>query len=345
MKARWCIAKMRVGVAIVAILAFCFPSAQAQDFSGIFNAIGGVFKSIGVVDLYNFAKNRDTTFYKSPPGTFDICLTMNLAGSRQSTWGSESEKNSKFRSHISSDNMVNSTISVGYKGIALGYTFNPFSSNKNSKDYRFTLTLHGNFLGLDLAYYKINSFSGYSKLGNEKYSIPYGDPSMKLFLLNTYMVFNHRHYSYPAGVNLSYIQTRSSGSLIAGVTFSNNRTNVTSVGFDEPSLKINSKMVSIGAGYGYNYVPCRNMLFAFMLMPKFVVYDSSYIDVDTYDIKQTFKRPELTYSASVGIVKWMGNVYAGITALADGYESHHTSTGFRLLQVQWHVHAHLGVNF
>ena len=51
------------------------------------------------------------------------------------------------------------------------------------------------------------------------------------------------------------------------------------------------------------------------------------------------------YSGSIGIVKWMGHVYTGITALADGYESHHTSTGFRLLQMQWHVHAHLGVNF
>ena len=345
MTARGRFAGLKVWIVVTAILVLGLPRAHAQDFSGIFNAVGSVFKSIGVVDLYAFAKNRDTTFYMSPPGDISVCVSMNLAGSRQSTWGSESSKNSKFRSHISSDNMVNSSITVGYKGIALGYTFNPFATKSASKDYRFTLTLHGNFLGLDFAYYKINSFSGYSKLGNERYNIPYGDPNMKLFLLNTYIVFNHRHYSYPAGVNLSYIQKRSSGSLIAGVTYSNNRTNVSSLGFEEPSLKINSKMISIGAGYGYNYVPSRNLLVSFMFMPKFVVYDSSYIDVDKYDIEQTFKRPELTYSGSIGIVKWMGHFYTGLTALADGYESHHTSTGFRLLQMQWHVHAHLGVNF
>ena len=345
MTARGRFAGLKVWIVVMAILSFGLPRAHAQGLSGVFNAIGSVFKSVGVVDLYNFAKNRDTTFYKSPPGAFDICLSMNLAGSSQSTWGSMDDKNSKYRSHISSDNMINTTVTVGYKGIALGYTFSPFAKKKGSNDYRFTLTLHGNFLGLDLAYYKINSFSGYSKLGSDRFTIPYGDPNMKLFLLNTYVVFNHRHYSYPAGVNLTYIQRRSSGSLIAGLSYSDNRTNVSSMGFDEPSLKINSKMVSIGAGYGYNYVPRRNLLLAFMFMPKFVVYDSSFIDVDKYDIKQTFKRPELTYSASVGVVKWFGRMYTGLTALADGYESHHTTTGFRLLQMQWHIHAHLGFNF
>ena len=115
MTARGRFAGLKVWIVVTAILAFGLPRAHAQDFSGIFNAVGSVFKSIGVVDLYAFAKNRDTTFYMSPPGDISVCVSMNLAGSRQSTWGSESSKNSRFRSHISSENMVKSSITVGYK--------------------------------------------------------------------------------------------------------------------------------------------------------------------------------------------------------------------------------------
>ena len=80
-------------------------------------------------------------------------------------------------------------------------------------------------------------------------------------------------------------------------------------------------------------------------MPKFVVYDSSFLGVDHYDIKQTFKRPQMTYSANVAAVKWFGPFRVAVSALTDGYTSHKTSYGFHILQNQWQLHAHLGVNF
>lgn len=345
MSFRWVKATLKTGIVIVAILVCGISKTHAQGFTGVIDGIGSVLRVVGITDLYNYAKTRDTTYYVSPKGDFDICLNMNLFGSRLSTYGSETVKHSKFRSHISSENEVNSSIIVGYKGIAFGYTFNPFSKTKKGGDHRFNLTLNGNFLGINFAYHNVKSFSGYSRLGTERYNIPYGEPNMKLFLINTYVVFNHKHYSFPAGVSQSYIQKRSSGSLIAGVTYTNNRTNVSSIGFGEPSIKINAKMVSIGAGYGYNYVPWKDMLLAFSFIPKIVVYDSSFINVKSYDISQAFKRPQLTYYASLAMVKWFGNFFVAVSALADGYTSHKTSSGYHLLQTQWQTHFHLGVNF
>lgn len=338
-------AGLRLWIVLLAILAFPLPKSYAQNLSGIINSLDGFFRSVGITDLYKYAKNRDSTFYVSPPGDFDIRLSMNLAGSIMHTKGSESGTNNKFRSHISSESVVSSSVTVGYKGVALGYTFNPFSDSKSKDDRRFNVTLYGNLLGLDFSYYNIKSFSGYSRLGDEKYTIPFGEPNMKLFLLNGFVIFNHKRYSFPAGVGQSNIQKRSSGSLIGGISYSRNKTNVASVGFGEPSIKIDSKVLSIGAGYGYNYVPRENALISFMFLPKFVVYDSSFVDVDHYDIKQTFKRPELTYSANFAAVRWFGPIYVAFTALADAYSSHHTSSGFHLLQIQWQLHAHLGVNF
>lgn len=345
MSALWGKAGLRTWIVIVAILVFCLPQSRAQDFSGIINSVGSFFNSVGITDLYKYAKRHDSSFYDSPAGDFDVRLSMNLAGSIIHTKGSDASDNSAFRTNISSASVVNSSITVCYKGIGLGYTFNPFSNGKGKDDNRFNLTLYGNLLGLDLSYHNIKSFSGYSRLGGEKYIIPYGDSGMKLFLLNGFIIFNHKHYSFPAGVGQSYIQKRSSGSLIGGISFSRNKTSVESVGFGEPSIQINSKVLSLGVGYGYNYVPREKVLLSFMFMPKFVVYDSSFVDVDHYDIRQTFKRPELTYSANLAAVRWYGKLYLALTALADAYSSHHTDSGFQLLQIQWQLHAHVGFNF
>lgn len=329
----------------MAILVFGFSDANCQDLTGLVETVGSFFKSVGFTDLYRYAKRRDSTFYTSHSGDIDVRLSMNLSGSLLNSRGSATGSSPKFRTHLHSESIMNSSVTLGYKGVALGYTFNPFKNDKGKNDHRFSITLYGNFLGLDLSYHDIKSFNGYSSLGEERFDIAQGDPRMKLFLINGFVVFNHKHYSFPAGVGQSYLQRRSSGSLIGGLSFARNRTDVASVGFGEPSITINSKVLSVGAGYGYNYVPRSNVLFSFMLMPKFVIYDSSFVDVNRYDIKQTFKRPELTYSANLAAVRWFGRVFVAATALADAYSSHHTEFGYHLFQLQWQLHAHVGVNF
>ena len=322
-----CKVALRTGIVFLAILAF-----------GVYG------RGQAISNLYKFAKTRDTTYYVSPPGKYSVFLVANLVGSRMGIYGKE-DNNSKMRTHISSKSMVNNTIIVGYRGIAIGYSFNPYSSSKKSDDKRFSLTLHGNFLGIDFGYYNIKSFSGYSRMGSQRMEIPYGDPAMKLLMVNSYVVFNHKHYSFPAGASQSYIQKKSSGSLLAGVTYSYNKTSASSVGISGESLKVNAKTVSIGAGYGYNYVPGKNYLIAVTLMPKFVVYDSSNLDLDRYNVRKTFSNPQFTYSGSLAAVRHIGKFCLAVSALADGLSSNHSSSSFILNQLQWQVHAYFGVNF
>ena len=113
MSFRWVKATLKTGIVIVAILVCGISKTHAQGFTGVIDGIGSVLRVVGITDLYNYAKTRDTTYYVSPKGDFDICLNMNLFGSRLSTYGSETVKHSKFRSHISSENEVNSSIIVG----------------------------------------------------------------------------------------------------------------------------------------------------------------------------------------------------------------------------------------
>lgn len=298
-----------------------------------------------IVKLYKYAHTRDTTFYTSKPGDFDVKIMENMLGTVMSTHGSEGDASMRnFKSRITSENMINSSINVGYKGIALGYTFDPFGDK--SGDTRFMLSLYGNFLGIDFLYNKIKSFSGYSEFSGIRYDIPYGVPEMKIFNINSYIVFNHKHFSYPSGVCQSYIQKRSSGSLIGGVTFSRNRTNVADMGFGVPDLNIDSRLVAVGAGYAYTYVPAKDIQISLMLMPKFVVYNSSWLNLaGKRDVWSIFKRAEMTHSYSFAAVKWFKKFYCAITALGDSYSQGSPLMDFSVLQIHWHFHAHLGINF
>ena len=329
----------------VVILTLCFPSrTEAQDFSWLLKGAGSVLKSTGISALYKYAHSYDTTYYAAKPGIFDVKLMENMLGSVIHTSGSEYIKKQGFKSHIKSEGVVNSSINVGLYGIGLSYTFDPFGGEK--KDSRFMLSLYGNLLGIDLLYNNIKTFSGYSEYNKVRHTIPYGTPSLKLLDINAYMVFNHKHFSYPSGVCQSYIQRKSSGSVIGGVTYSRNKTSVEDLGFDVPDLKIDAKLLAIGAGYGYTFVPARNIQFSAMLMPKLVIYDSSRVNLlGKKDAWMIFKKPEFTYNLSFAAVKWMHKFYCALTALAEGYTIGSPLDDFQLFQMQWHIHAHVGINF
>lgn len=330
---------------IILVLSLTCYVAGAQNSFWLLDGLKSFAKFTGIKALYEYAHTRDTSFYEAPPGVFCVRLSENMMGTYIGTRGSElGEQNRNFRTKIKSANMWNNTITVGAYGLAVGFTFNPFANSKNN-DTRFTLTLNGNFLGLDVGYYKINSLSGYSRLNSQRHEIAYGDPSMKFFMINAYGVLNHKHYSYPAGVGQAYIQKKSSGSLLLSANFDRVHTSVPDRGFDEPDISINSSIISVGVGYGYNYVPAKDWLVSFTVIPRFVVYNSSYLDVDKYHMSETFKRPSITYSGNFAVVRRIGNVFLAITAVADGYQSYHYASRFSFDQTQWHMHAHVGINF
>lgn len=334
---------MKKSLIILILSLFCF-TAGAQNSFWLVDGLKSFVKFTGIKALYEYAHTRDTSFYEAPPGLYCVRLSENIMGSYLGTRGSDLREDSNFRTKIKSENMWNNTITVGAYGLAVGFTFNPFANSKNN-DTRFTLTLNGNFLGIDIGYHRVKSLSGYSRLDSQRHEIAYGDPSMKLFMINAYGVLNHKHYSYPAGVGQAYIQRKSSGSLIVSANFERVQTRVPDRGFDEPDISINSSIISVGAGYGYNYVPAKDWLVSFTVIPRFVVYNSSYLDVDKYHLSETFKKPSLTYSGIFAVVRRFGNIFLAITAVADGYQSYHYSSGFSFDQTQWHMHGHIGINF
>ena len=152
------------------------------------------------------------------------------------------------------------SLGVYWMGYGLGYSFD--LGKGFNKDL--SLTLYSSPVGGEIRFHSTNRISGkiaVKGMGVEL-DIAEQDAKMENFILNAYYVFNPKRYSYGAAMSYSKIQKKSAGSVLAGLTL--NRTRLTAYDPVLASLmggvnKINIQQISLGAGYGYNWVPVKGL--------------------------------------------------------------------------------------
>lgn len=111
-----------------------------------------------------------------------------------------------------------------------------------------------------------------------------GDVKTKMANLTAYYVFNHRRFSYLAAFTQSYVQRRSAGSWLAGISYQGGSIETT----DElkaryanaPDLNIHIGLLGIGGGYAYNWVFGKRWLLHLSILPTFVIYNHNYMIVN-----------------------------------------------------------------
>lgn len=341
--------KYPFSIVLVSVLFSLLPlnaqeGVNLQERGSLLRATGRTVKSISDWGIVHFFSDYDSTYFDFPAKKWSIKFTTNVTGSEIRVKSRGSDPSTAFHSNISSESNMTHSLTLGYRSFAVSYTFDPYSKRGN-KDSRWSFTTYGNPICLDIVYYKINSFSGYSVLDRgERVSIPFGGPSMKYFNANAFYVFNHKHYSFPASVDQTYIQYKSTGSAIAGITYTNNRTSIPDLGVEAKSLSINAKMLALGAGYGYTWVPGSRWHLMLLAMPKLVFYDSSSLEEGRYRISRTFTRPQFMFTGHAAVVHWFNGWFAALTANVEGYRVGNIS-GLRLVQMQWQARLHFGILF
>jgi hypothetical protein len=111
-----------------------------------------------------------------------------------------------------------------------------------------------------------------------------GDLSLKVVNLAGYYTFNHRRFSFPAAFNQSYIQRRSAGSWLAGISYQGGIIETTGElkarKPDAPDINIDVGHIGIGGGYGYNWVLGKRWLLHLSMLPTFVVYNRNKMTVN-----------------------------------------------------------------
>jgi len=107
---------------------------------------------------------------------------------------------------------------------------------------------------------------------------------LKVLNVAGYYTFNHRRFSYPAAFTQSYIQRRSAGSWLAGISYQGGSIKTTDElklrNPESPDVRIYIGHLGIGGGYGYNWVLGKKWLLHFSLLPTFVVYNRNNMTVN-----------------------------------------------------------------
>lgn len=247
-------------------------------------------------------------------------------------------------------------LSFGWRWIFVGWSLDVDDifrhTRQKNKGTEFDLSLYSSKVGLDVFYrrtgnnYKIHRLKGFSEKIDPGYSVEFNGLKVNVKGLNTYYIFNNRRFSYPAAFSQSTNQRISTGSLIAGLSFSKHKldfdftrlpeaiANEMNPGMNMKTIKYTNANISLG--YAYNWVFAHNCLACLSLTPA-ISYKSSYVDSQQQEGEKHYNNFDLDFLVRAGIVYNNGKYYAGTSFVGRnyGYHRHNFSlnNGYGLLQI------------
>lgn len=255
--------------------------------------------------------NYDTLYISRPRERWVIKLRGNLSGASIQYEGKNNE--TPFKGNLKADYRGTLSIAVAYRGIAAGIAINPAKLAGKSKDNEFNLNSYGNAFGFDVIYLSSKTYHGKVTKGDVTHYIDKGQVKQQAVNINAYYAFNNKRFSFPAAFSQSYLQKRSAGSFMVGMSFDGQQTDATDYGEGGGPSRMRVVELGIGAGYGYNLVLGRHWLFHLSALPTFAVLVKSKVTSDTYEVSYGYKFPSVIITGRGAAVYSWKNKFAGLT--------------------------------
>ena len=224
----------------------------------------------------------DSAYVVRPQQRWLLRLMGNVSGDYIHAKGTINDVYSKYDLHTHTYSDI--CLEVNYYNIGASISINPAQLSGSYKDFEFNLDFHGDRFSLDFSYERSTSLKGDMRLGNIDHLDEDG-LRMNVFNLTGYYVFNHRHFSLPAAFSQNYFQLRSAGSWLAGLGVQAGSIRTTDDLIERspqaPDVHLRFANVSLGAGYGYNFVfgHRAQWLLHLSFLPTFVVYKHNTLEV------------------------------------------------------------------
>lgn len=272
-------------------------------------------RPVGLAERRGSAGARfDTLYIRRPPGTWTIKLRGNVSGSAIETEGRRS--GTAFKAHVESDYRGTMSAAVTYRGITLGLAINPAKLAGRNKDNELNLTSYGNLLGFDATLLSSKTYKGHVTGGGERVGVSKGMVHQRALNLNLYYAPNGRRFSLPAAFSQNYLQRRSAGSIMVGVSFDGQNTDIDAVeAIGVGKVKLNVVELGLGVGYGYNFVAGRRWLFHLSALPTYNVFVHSHITDGSERINLHYKFPSAILTGrSAAVYSWK-NRFVGASML------------------------------
>ena len=253
----------------------------------------------------------DTNYVTRPEGRLTLKARLNQSGNDFHARGTVTGLRSK--ANLKTSHKTTFAVAAIYRGLSAGLAINPAKLGGVYKDYEFNLNYYSSRLSIDASYQRSTTLAGDIERGNMTEQLESGDINMKMLNVVGYYVFNHRRFSYPAAFTQSYIQRRSTGSWLAGISYQGGSLETT----DElkaraakaPDVRIYLGHIGIGGGYGYNWVPSQKWLLHFSMLPTIVVYNRNNMTVNGIRRYAKHMRFNMIFNERVAIVYNLSSRY------------------------------------
>ena len=295
------------------------------------------FRMDSIIDQRNRKADFDSLYMERPPYDWLLRARLNAYGGLIRT------RNLISRSDLESDMKTTISLGASYKGISLGLALNPAYLIGKYNDYELNLNSYNNRYGYDVAFQSSKTYRGTVENERGTFTLEKGSMKQKMLNMSAYYVFNYRRFSYPAAFSQSFIQRRSCGSFMMGLTFLGGYLYVPSgqVG-GNPSMRITMGHLGLGAGYGYNIVTQKDWLFHLSTLPTLVMASRNRMKLDGERLTMSYRFPQVIVVGRGAIIRSFSNYFAGMTFVVNNSLVGNRND-LRLLYTKWQARMVFGV--
>lgn len=286
----------------------------------------------------------DTNFVIRPEGKLTLKLRLNQTGNDFHAKGTVNG----FYSEADLKTSHKTTMSIGasYRGISAAVAINPAKMKGLYKDYEFNLNYYSSRLSLDFSYQRSETLAGDFTGDKGDLRLESGEALLKVLNIAGYYTFNHRRFSYPAAFTQSYIQRRSAGSWLAGISYQGGSIKTTddlkARNPNAPDVRIYIGHVGIGGGYGYNWVPSKKWLLHLSILPTVVVYNRNNMTVNGECKEAQHMRLNMLFNERAAVVyNFSPRYFASLTAVVNN--SVFKDDNVTVNQNKWRARASFGM--
>lgn len=255
--------------------------------------------------IHYYKSSYDTNYVVRPEGRWTLKVRLNQTGNTIHAKGTPSE-GLHSKSDLSTSHKTTVSIGASFRGLNAAVAINPAKMSGSYKDYEFNLNYYSSRLSLDFSYQRSESLTGDIIQGANNYRMESGDVIMKVINLVGYYTFNHRRFSYPAAFTQNYIQRRSAGSWLAGISYQGGSIKTTASlkarSANSPDVQIRIGHVGIGGGYGYNLVLGKKWLLHFSMLPTIVVYNYNKFTVNSEHREAKHVRINMIFNERAAVI-------------------------------------------
>ena len=286
----------------------------------------------------------DTNYVVRPEGKLTLKLRGNQTGNSVRAKGTV--RDVYLKSHLSTSHKTTISIGGAYRGLAASYSINPAKLKGFYDDYELNISYYASRFCIDASYQRSSSLSGDMTFGENTLRMQREEANLKVFNITGYYVFNHRRYCVSAAYNQSYIQRRSAGSWLAGLSYQGGHIRTSDerkeLRPDDPDVSIYVGHLGIGGGYGYNLVLGKKWLLNLTLLPTFVVYNRNKLTINGESQHAGRMKFNMLFNERAAVVyNFSSRYFAGLSAVANN--SLFVDDAVTVHQNKWVAHAFVGM--